>query len=596
MRHVRAARTFGGLLAISALLSAAAARGEVNRWDSIGPPPMFGGNQVINVYGLAFGSDGTLFIADSIGVFKGTGDGTWQAVLQIPFPAAFPPFQGFTSILAQPGSPDTMLAGLSNGSVYRTTDGGRTWTSGLGGSGFLSMANGSSSPRVVYASVRLVQSFATSRSADGGATWTELPALDASPVQVLAVDPSSSDVVYGYIGASSSGMPAGVYRSTDTGGTWSRLSGGLADDVYKALAVDPSSPSTVYAGSNANGIFRSDDGGASWSPVDEGLGSLGVRQIVIDPTDPALVYAGTTAGVYRSTDRGGHWSSIGFHQQTTMSLTLDPSSPSTLYAGVFAGFARITLAPAAPCVPGPESLCLNGGRFRVETTWRTPTPAASNVAQSFPITDDTGAFWFFDAANLEIVLKVLDGRGVNGNYWVFFGALSNLEYMITVTDTQTGSIQSYYYPGGTVVSNADTSAFPGESGVSSPLVRRSGSAASTAGVAGLCVPDGQTLCQLGGRFQVRVAWQGSPAGPIQSASAIALTDDTGYFWFFDAANIELVVKTLDGTATNGHFWIFSGALSNVHYTITVTDLQTGAVQTYENPFGRLESFADTSAF
>jgi hypothetical protein len=80
------------------------------------------------------------------------------------------------------------------------------------------------------------------------------------------------------------------------------------------------------------------------------------------------------------------------------------------------------------------------------------------------------------------------------------------------------------------------------------------------------------------------------------ASAVALTDDTGYFWFFDASNVELVVKTLDGTDVNGHYWVFSGALSNLYYRITVTDLVTGAVQTYENPFGRLEGLADTKAF
>jgi hypothetical protein len=95
---------------------------------------------------------------------------------------------------------------------------------------------------------------------------------------------------------------------------------------------------------------------------------------------------------------------------------------------------------------------------------------------------------------------------------------------------------------------------------------------------------------------VRVAWQGTPTGPTQSADAVALTDDTGYFWFFDSSNVELVVKTLDGTGYNGHYWVFSGALSNVQYTIQVTDLETGAVQTYENPFGRLTSFADIRAF
>jgi hypothetical protein len=60
--------------------------------------------------------------------------------------------------------------------------------------------------------------------------------------------------------------------------------------------------------------------------------------------------------------------------------------------------------------------------------------------------------------------------------------------------------------------------------------------------------------------------------------------------------VELVIKALDGRAVDGKFWIFYGALSDVHYTITVTDTQTGAVKTYTNPSGQLASVADTSAF
>ena len=614
MRLIRPTHLFANFLAIALSVTAADARGEVNRWESIGQMPSFGGNQGVFVYGLAFGPNGTLFAANSLGVFESAGDGVWEPSLLVPrLDGSIPPDYAFFSILAQPGSPNTMLAGLSVGGVYRTTDGGQTWTSTLNGAGVVSMANGSASPRVVYASVTLVGSAATYRSDDSGATWNALPALGSSPVRALTVAPTSSDVVFGYVGASSAGLPAGPYRSTDGGGTWSRLSGGLAEDVYTAFAVDPATSSTLYAGASRNGVFRSTDGGESWLPIDEGLGNLEITQIVIDPTDSSLLYAGTKAGLYRSMDRGGHWSSVGFHQETFTCLALDPASPSTLYAGLGADLLRIKLAPPEPCTPGPEALCLNGGRFRVEAVWRgalysggAVSPTASGVGQNSPITDDTGSFWFFDAANLEIVVKVLDGSSVNGDFWVFYGSLSNLEYVITVTDTETGIIQSYYNVGGTfcpanapcpLASVGDTEALPAASAASPAQVpSRAAPVASAASAAGLCVPDAQTLCQLGGRFQVRVAWQGSPTGPTESASAVRLTDDTGYFWFFDADNVELVVKTLDGTATNGHDWVFSGALSSVHYTITVTDLQTGAVRTYENPFGQLESFADTAAF
>jgi len=75
-----------------------------------------------------------------------------------------------------------------------------------------------------------------------------------------------------------------------------------------------------------------------------------------------------------------------------------------------------------------------------------------------------------------------------------------------------------------------------------------------------------------------------------------LTGDTGYFWFFAPTNVEVVAKVLDGRALGGKFWFFYGALSNVEYTLTVTDTQTGAVKTYKNPSGQFGSVADTAAF
>ena len=71
-----------------------------------------------------------------------------------------------------------------------------------------------------------------------------------------------------------------------------------------------------------------------------------------------------------------------------------------------------------------------------------------------------GTFWFFDPANVEVVAKVLDARALNGKWWFFFGALSNVEYTITVTDTATGATRTYRNPAGQFASAGDTAAFP----------------------------------------------------------------------------------------------------------------------------------------
>ena len=73
-----------------------------------------------------------------------------------------------------------------------------------------------------------------------------------------------------------------------------------------------------------------------------------------------------------------------------------------------------------------------------------------------------------------------------------------------------------------------------------------------------------------------------------------LTGDTGYFWFTQSSNVEVIVKILDGRPINGHFWLFTGALSNLEYRITITDTVTGASRTYVNPQGKFASLADTS--
>src|SRR5262249_8246926 len=105
-------------------------------------------------------------------------------------------------------------------------------------------------------------------------------------------------------------------------------------------------------------------------------------------------------------------------------------------------------APAPVCVPNGTTLCLNTGRFRVQVTWRVPSQGTSGAGNAFALTGDTGYMWFFSANNIELVIKVVDGRAVNGKFWVFFGALSNVEFTITITDTVTGAVRTYFNPSG----------------------------------------------------------------------------------------------------------------------------------------------------
>ncbi|HSF43775.1 MAG TPA: ELWxxDGT repeat protein [Thermoanaerobaculia bacterium] len=263
----------------------------------------------------------------------------------------------------------------------------------------------------------------------------------------------------------------------------------------------------------------------------------------------------------------------------------------------------LPLDGSSGCNPSSNRLCLSGGRYAVEATWRS-FDGRRGPGRAVPLTADTGYFWFFDPANVETVVKVLDGRGVNGHVWVFYGALSNVEYTLTVTDTQTGLSHRYVNPSGHLASVGDTRAF-GPLGATAQAVATSVAPPSPLALVdrrvvpsaakGSCAPSSTRLCLNGSRFAVEIAWKDFE-GHTGTGKAVELTSDTGWFWFFDPANVEVVLKVLDGTPVNGHHWVFYGALSNVEYTVTVTDTETGEVNTYRNLSGRLASVADTQAF
>jgi hypothetical protein len=92
------------------------------------------------------------------------------------------------------------------------------------------------------------------------------------------------------------------------------------------------------------------------------------------------------------------------------------------------------------------------------------------------------------------------------------------------------------------------------------------------------------LCLSGNRFQVSANWT-KPDGGTGTGTAIKLTDDSGYFWFFDPSNIEIVTKVLNGCTFNSAYWVFAAGLTNVQVIWSVTDTTTGSIYAQENPQG-----------
>src|SRR5713101_3392069 len=128
---------------------------------------------------------------------------------------------------------------------------------------------------------------------------------------------------------------------------------GPAGGAITALAIDPTTSSTLYAG--GAGVYKSTDGGEHWTATD--LTNAGVDALAIDPTTSSTLYAGTDGGgVYKSTDGGQHWTAIntGLTNTHVTALAIDPKIPTTLYAGTDGGgiFDIEQEAPILSVTPG----------------------------------------------------------------------------------------------------------------------------------------------------------------------------------------------------------------------------------------------------
>ena len=265
-------------------------------------------------------------------------------------------------------------------------------------------------------------------------------------------------------------------------------------------------------------------------------------------------------------------------------------------------FDRRVLEPSCSTEVVTGSVCLGEDRFRVSVDWLDRVSGDRGRATGSVLTRDTASFWFFDEDNVELLVKVLDGRGINDTHWVYAGAVSDVAYWVTVFDTVTGESKTYENVQGSQCGVGDVGALPedperaGLFGLLGPLPPADPPVPGADNMSETCEPSETRLFLQDGRLAVEVEWTAlnDPAGGV--GVAVPATADSGYFWFFSPENVELIVKVLDARAVNGNFWVYSGALSDVAYTITVVDTQTGAVRVYENDVGSQCGRGDVDAF
>jgi outer membrane protein assembly factor BamB/formylglycine-generating enzyme required for sulfatase activity len=356
-------------------------------------------------------------------------------------------------------------------------------------------------------------------------------------------------------------------------------------------------------------------------PTPETLQILGPSQIPESSTASYLAEATFDDSSTADVSTAAQWSEISPHAsvdgsgtvttgQIASDQTFELRATYTAASTTVTATRTITIrnqgaGPLDPCVSGPETLCLQANRFKVEVDWRNQRNNQTGEGQAISSTQQTGYFWFFNQSNIELVVKILDGSGSNGYFWVFYGALSDVEYWIKVTDTATGATKTYHNSPGDICGDADTRAFaaggsvaPGAASPDDPFGAGEGPSSDGDDVTtqSLATNTATPLRLHSNRFEVTVDWKNPRNNQTGSGMPIPSTQQTGYFWFFNSSNIELVVKILDGRGSNGYFWVFYGALSDVEYWIHVKDTQTGATKTYHNLPYNICGDADTRAF
>lgn len=269
------------------------------------------------------------------------------------------PFRTNRALAVDPTDADTVYVGVEQKGVFKTTDGGATWTkisTGITGfkktnstelcyEEFRDLVVAPSNPSVLYtahmggpkrADEPLGAHNGVYYSSDGGATWERRVFAEMNVgLYALAVDPTNPSVIYAGAGATpdvSINTKGSVYKSSDAGKTWTELTMAFEPGTStNSLAVDPTNGQIVYAatwgigepdawGSKTTGKFgieKSTDGGATWTALSTGMTNgkpKAIEEVRVSPTNPSILFAANSATqngeprLYMSQDGGATFS------------------------------------------------------------------------------------------------------------------------------------------------------------------------------------------------------------------------------------------------------------------------------------------------
>jgi photosystem II stability/assembly factor-like uncharacterized protein len=248
------------------------------------------------VHGLAVDplNPNQVFVAGTGGIFGLYGDAPAQ-----PYPAGT---AGVTAVAVDPGDPsgNTYYVSGANGGVWKTTNGGASWTpltNGTDGPGALSQVTVSKvDPLDMYG----VGQGGVLSSTDGGRTWSLMGGQTPPRPLDVAASPTDPDTLY-IAGA------GGLWRTVDGGASWQPI----YPNPGGASLVETGPGGTVFAVIDGTGLVKGVEPGVSWTPINEGLGGGRVTNLAVDPSNPQKLYVSDQAGkVFMTGDGGATWTPL----------------------------------------------------------------------------------------------------------------------------------------------------------------------------------------------------------------------------------------------------------------------------------------------
>ena len=351
--------------------------GKRQKWDISGPH--FAGWDVYHMHGSSVNPD-RLYASQTSGWFgqiiqrSDDGGQTWQPVgnqfrydgdpgMHLFYDGSQRPweFKRIWRLEPSPTEPDTVYAGAEDAALFRSTDGGQTWTElpglrevkghlwqpGAGGMCLHTILLDPSNPERIFVAISAAGAF---RSEDGGQSWLPInqglysggelpdPAAEVGHcVHNIATHPSRPNVLFMQ-------KHWDVLRSDDSGSSWREVSGNLPSDFGFPIAVHAHEPETIYVVPIKSDsehyppegklrVYRSRTGGNDWEPLTKGLPQSDCyvnilrSAMAVDTLDKCGIYFGTTGGqVYASADSGDSWSAIASNLPAVLSVEVQTLS------------------------------------------------------------------------------------------------------------------------------------------------------------------------------------------------------------------------------------------------------------------------------